>query len=401
MVANAPTITEITNNIVIKIEAEIAASVPLLPKSFTRVIAKTLAGIFALVYKRVGFNALQTFIKFASDKPVTINGQTFTPLIEYGRQLGVGDPTPATQAEHTITITVENQVGTLPVNTQLVKNGITHVTLAAVNLNAASVTATIRAIGDSSGGSGAGAQGNLTVADTIGFVNPVPNVSRQAVVASQTVTGVDAEATASYRQRVLDREQKVPQGGAYADYELWAEAVPGIINAYPYTGDPGQTDVYCEATIASSGSADGIPTIAQLNEVLDYINDQNLTTGRASRRNTNSFVNALPITRTSFDVDVVGITGVSDLAQVESDIEDALAEYFLSIEPFIPGLTLPPRRDQITRTRVSAIVEDIVTAAGGTFTSASFYVTGTLAVSLSAYSMSEGEKAKNGMVNFS
>ena len=141
----------------------------------------------------------------------------------------------------------------------------------------------------------------------------------------------------------------------------------------------------------SSGGPDGIPTAAQLQSVLDLINfDSN---GLASRRNANAFVNSLPITRTGFDVQVVGIAGVADLATVQDDITDAVTEYFLSVEPFIPGLSIPPRRDQITRTRLSAIVEDIVTAANGTFTIASFIQTGGSG-SLSVYVLGEGEKAK-------
>jgi uncharacterized phage protein gp47/JayE len=388
-----PTTAEINANIIAQLEASLNQSIPLLPKSFMRVLAKALAGVFILIYKYAGFTFLQMFVQSASDQDTEVNGVTINPLKFWGRLIGVGDPTPATNAELLIDITVTNQTGSLPSGTQLINadNGVTYITIGAVLLNAATVQATIRAVADQAGGGGAGVIGNLQPADVVSFANPLANVDRNAVVGSQTVTGANEEATEVYRQRIIDRFQNRPQGGAYADYRIWGEEAAGIINVYPYTGDPGEVDVYSEATVASSGSPDGIPTVAQLQSVLDLINfDSN---GLAFRRNANAFVNSLAITRTGFDVTVTGIAGVSDLSQVQADVTTAVTEYFLSVEPFIAGLSVPPRTDQLTRTRLSAIVEDIVTAAEGTFTSAGFNLTG-IAGTLSTYTLGEGEKAK-------
>ena len=110
-------------------------------------------------------------------------------------------------------------------------------------------------------------------------------------------------------------------------------------------------------------------------------------------------MNSLPITRSGFDVTVSGISGVDNLADTQAEVEEALLEYFRSVEPFIPGLSVPPRTDLITATRVSAIVEDIVTAAGGTFTGASFVSEGG-GGPISTYTLGEGEKAKATSVAF-
>jgi hypothetical protein len=295
---------------------------------------------------------------------------------------------------------VDTQTGSLPSFTQLLNtdNGVTYVTIGSVLLNASTVQVTIRAASDQVGGAGAGVIGNLLAGAVVSFANPLANVQRDAAVSSQTVTAANAEATDVYRQRIVDRFQKRPQGGAYADYEIWGEEAPGIINVYPYTGTPGQVNVYSEATVASSGSEDGIPTTAQLLSVLNYINlDVN---GLANRRNANAFVNSLPITRASFDLLIVGIAGVADLGQVQTNVTTALTDYFLSVEPFIAGLSIPPRKDQLTRTRVSGIVEDIITAAGGTFTSVIFFTTGT-STSIDAFVLGEGQKAKVNNVVFS
>ena len=400
MSLTTPATADIRDNIVAQLAASFGQAIPLLPKSFMRVLAAALAGVFVLLYKYAGFSFLQMFVQTASYGATIINGRTVNPLLFWGQLVGVGDLIAATPAQLSVTVTVLNQTGSLPVNTQLVgpNNGVTYLTLAGVLLNAPTVVVTVQAFADQGGGGGAGTIGNLNPGDTLSFANPIANVARSAVVASQVVTGADAETVDAYRQRVIDRFQKRPQGGAYADYQEWALDAAGIINVYPYAGtSPGTVDVYCEATPASSGSADGIPTTPQLAAVLDLINYD--TGGLATRRPANAFVVIHPITRTGFDVTMSGIASVGDLAQVQADITAALADYFAALEPYIPGLSVPPRADIITQTRLSALVEDIVTGAGGTFTAVTFKLHsggGTL----STYTLTEGEKAKSATVVF-
>ncbi len=397
MSLSTPTTKDISDNLIAQLEASLNQTIPLLPRSFMRVLAKSLAGVFILLYKYGGFTFLQIFVQTASAKETEVNGVLVTPLTEWGRLIDVGDPVAATRAELLIDITVDNQVGTLPSGSQLVNtgNGVTYITIGAVLLNAAIVQATIRAASDQTGGDGEGALGNLDPGAVVSFANPLANVARDAVVVSQTVTGANAESTAAYRQRVIDRFQKRPQGGAYADYEQWGEEVAGIVNVYPYTSDcPGQVDVFVEATVESSGDPDGIPTAAQLQAVLDSIFlDLN---GLNTRRPANALVNAFPIDRIPFDVRVLGLI-VDNLAQVQTDITTAITEYFLEREPFIVGLSILPRRDRITRSAIGGRVDDIVSAAGGVFSSV---VVTQATVNIELFSLGIGEKAKADSVTF-
>lgn len=394
MSLETPTINSLRDTILGQIETALSSTLPaFLPKAFTRVLAKALAAVVLILYKYGGFIFLQMFVRHASDQPTEINGQTVTPLQEWGELVGIGPPGSGTRAELRIDVTVTNQMGVLPSGAALTNtdNGVTYITLAAVPLDASVVQVTIRARADQSNTGGVGAIGNLDPGDTVQFVNPQPNVAQAATVDSQTVTGANLERTGAYRQRVLDKFQKRPQGGAYADYEQWGEEAEGIINVYPYTGDPGEVDVYSEATVSSSGNPDGIPTPAQLQAVLDLINfDQN---GLATRRPANAWVNSLPITRTGFDVVVDGIAGVGDLGQVQANITTLITNFFFGSEPFIVGLSVPPRTDIITRTRISSLVEDVVTAAGGTFTSVTFELNSG-GGPIESYQLGEGEKAK-------
>lgn len=390
MSLTTPTISDINDQIISNLEAELGQTIPFLPKSFLRVLAKTLAAVFILLYKYAGFTFLQIFVATASSDETEVNGRTVVPLEFWGDLIGAGTPTRATQAELVIDIDVTTQGGTLASGSQLVaeSNGITYITIGAVSLNAATVQATVRAVSDEEGGDGSGTQGNLTAGQTMSFANPISDVARETTVASQSVTGADAEDVEVYRQRVVDRFQKRPQGGALADYELWGEEVEGIVNVYPYTGvNPGEVDVYCEATVASSGSPDGIPTGAQLTAVADSIDlDSN---GLATRRPANAAVNVNAITRAGFEVEIQGLI-VDNAATVQADIDAELDTFFLSREPYINGLSVT-KEDLITKSAVGGIVFNVVSAAGGIFSDA---ILTKSAVVTDVYTLVTGEKAK-------
>lgn len=394
MATQTPTTQGLSESIVGAIEAQIGQSVPLLPKSFIRVLAKVMGATFITLYKYVGFVALQMFVSTASGAPTSFNGKTVTPLTEWGRLIGLGSPTAATSAELEIQVTVESQTGTLPSGSQLLgeTNGVVYLTVGAVSLDAPEVTVIVRAAADPNGAGGVGEIGNLAQGAYLTFANPLANVQRRAVVTSQTVTGADAETTESYRQRVVDRFRRRPQGGAYADYAIWGEGVAGIASVYPYTGAPGEVDIFVE----SATEADGIPTQAQLDAVFNAVEQD--TSGLANRRPANAFVNVLPISRTAFTVTVTGVQG-EDLPTIQADVVAAVEGYFLQAEPYIEGLNTPPRRDRLSNVEVSAVVNDIVKAAGAVFTNAVFRLEGEAGI-LSVYALSEGEKAKAASVVF-
>lgn len=392
-----PTTTEISASILAQIESSISQSVPLLPKAFARVLAKVLGGVFVLLWKYAGFIFLQLFVSTSTHRETVVNGRTIRPLLEWGRLIGVGDPEAATRAELVVEVTVLVQTGSLPAGSQLLYSptGVVYLTTAAVALDAATVEVTIRASSDPDGGGGAGAIGNLDVGTVVSFASPLANIARDTTVLSQSVTGADAESWEAYRTRVIRRFQRRPQGGAYADYQLWGEEDPGILNVYPYTSaSPGEIDVYVEATEASSGDPDGIPTAGQLTTVFDLITaDED---GLPSRRPANAAINVYAITRTAFDVEITGLTA-SDLPAAKAAIEAATDEYLRSREPFIVGLSILPRRDLITRAGVTTAADEAASALGGTVISVRLLLSGSPLV---AHTLGDGEKAKLGVTAY-
>jgi uncharacterized phage protein gp47/JayE len=394
MSLQTPTTKDISDAIVAQMQSSLGQTIPILPKAFVRVLASVLAGVFMLLWKYAGFVFLQMFVRWATMEETEINGTTVRPLVEWGRLIGIGDPTAATQAEHVVEVTVLNQTGSLAALTQLVRGetGVTYQTVAAVTLNAATVQVTVRAASDQDGGDGSGEIGNLVVGDTLSFANPQANVAREVTVLSQTVTGADEEEAEAYRQRIFRRFQRKPQGGAYADYQLWAEEVAGVAHAYPYTGDPGEVDVYVEVT--TDIDPDGIPTAAILTAVSDAI--QLEVSGLATNRPVTAAVNCLPITRTTFDVVVTGLF-VDDEAGCIQAIEDSADEYLRSREPFIVGLSVLPREDRLTGAALGGIVDSVVAAFGGTVNDVQIQQGGNTVI---AHTLDAGEKAKLGVVSY-
>ena len=395
------TTAEIDALIISQLEASLNQTVSLLPKAFNRVLARTLAGVYVMLYRYVGFVFLQSFVKTATIEDVLIAGRTLSPLKEWGRLIGVGDPVSATQAELTVEVVVTNQTGAIESGTPLLHsaNGVTYLCTATTALDSPLITIPVRASGDQTGGNGAGSIGNLDVGAVVSFANPLPNVDRDTAVTAVVLTAADAEATEVYRQRILDRFQKRVQGGALADYEIWGEEAAGIVNVYPYTGAvAGEVDVFCEATPASSGSPDGIPTASQLASVKALIEQD--SNGTAFRRPANAFVNVSAITRTGFDFDVVGLTVETNLTQLKADITAEITSFMLDREDFIPGVSLLPNKEAITKNSLVGLVDDLVDAAGGAFRSVNFSLTSG-GGNLSVYTLGIGEKAKATTVIYS
>lgn len=380
MALETPTTKAISDNIIAQMDATFGTS---LPKSFTRVMAKSVAAVIILLYKYCGFNFLQMFVSTASMSPTEVNGKTIIPLVEWGRLIGAGDPRPSDPAQLIIAVAVEVIGSTLPAAAQLVyvPTGAVYITTESVVLDAPTVNVTVVATAEFSG-----TQGNLVAGAVLSFANPLSGVSRSALVVTQSVTGADAETPDQYRERVVNRFQTRPQGGAYADYKLWAEETTGVLRAFPYASDfPGQVEVYIE----SATEVDGIPTTAQLEAALDSINYDNAT-GQATRRPVGAQVNTLAIIRVGFSVEIQGLS-VENEPDVRAEIESALTSYFLGRAPFLVGLSIPPRADRITQTSVNGVIDDIVSLNNGVYTAVVLRRGVTITT---LYSLGKGEKAK-------
>lgn len=391
-----PTTQQVANNVIGQLQTAISQTIPLLPKSFSRVLAKVIAAVYIVLYKYAGFSLLQQFVSSASFEETEVNGNIIRPLVEWGRLVGVGDPLAATQAQLTLSVTVLNQVGSLPGGTQLLyaPTGVVYLTTAAVPLSAPTVVVTARASSDPNNGDGSGTVGNLEPGQVLQFASSPPNVATNATVTGSAVVGAEGETEDAYRARVLRRCQRRPQGGAYADYQAWGTEVAGIRNVFPYTGAPGQVDVYVEA----EAGPDGIPSAPQLAAVLASIefdpNEAPSPTGLANRRPANGAVNVLPVFRTAFDVDITGFTA-GDPVTVLASISLGLDEFLRAREPYIVGLSSLPRLDRITQGAVAGVVQEIAEANGASVAAVTLLRGG---FEIIQYTLDRGELAKLGVI---
>src|SRR5688572_24091472 len=190
-----PTTRQVAENIIAQLEASLSQAIPLMPRAFLRVLAKVMAAVFVVLYKYAGFSLLQMFVQFASMAETEANGRRFSPLVQWGRMVGVGDPLAATQAELEVEVVVLNQTGSLPAGTQALNTttGVVYQTTAAVALDAATVTATVRAASDQSGGDGSGEIGNMVDGQTLQLASAPATVAATVTVTSTAEVGAEAE----------------------------------------------------------------------------------------------------------------------------------------------------------------------------------------------------------------
>ena len=415
------TAKEISDAIITQLESSLNTVIPLLPKSFIRTVAKALGGVFVLLYQYAGFILLQLFVKTASNKPMTVGGITITPLAMWGALVDIYQKL-GQQAEYTVSITVITQTGVIQSGERIVNPAteMIYVVVGDVALDAPEVYASIRA-------TEVGELGNVDVGTTLQFVSPPSTVEKAVEVTAELADGVDEEDTEPFRQRVLERYAARPQGGAYADYRDWAQEVVGVKRAFPYSGwqlDPhpespapyegsGEVFVFIESEADPDGVPDPLagstgrpPGGALLTEVFDYLEANEA--GLANRRNICAYIRVYPIRprtwswttggRTVFDIEVFGLTAVEDVETTKTAIEEALADYFDTREPYITGLAIPPRKDVITKMTVGGVVGQVAAAYGGAVLDVEMEAEGSVET---IWYLQEGEMVKLGTVTWS
>ncbi|WP_429186324.1 baseplate J/gp47 family protein [Aeromonas veronii] len=146
-------------------------------------------------------------------------------------------PLPAYGASGTILVT--GQPGALLRSGEALTraDGWEYLTTQIVNLNAQG-KATVPVVSTQ-----AGYDGNAVKSVVLRFARSIPGIAPQATV-DAIGGGADAEAIASYRERVVFRWRNPPQQGALHDYVAWArEANPAVTRAWAYRNEMGANTV--------------------------------------------------------------------------------------------------------------------------------------------------------------
>ena len=360
-------LNEIADILIANIESRLGQTVPILPKAVWRVLSIAIAGIFIILYKFGSFQFLQIFPQTAGEEA----------LERWGNLVGI-NRSPAEAARIEIQCTGEDGQVVLT-SSRIVNNltGVVYLVDSDATISGGVATTTMIA-------TQTGVIGNVSNGKVLSFVTPLAGINNKCTVTDTIDPGIDQESLEIYRDRVVDRFRKVPQGGAFADYESWAEEVPTIINAYPYSGlTEGTVEVFSESGV----EVDGIPSASELQEVLDSINLPN-------RRPVTAEVFSLPIIRTSFDVTIFGLS--PDDIDIKNSIETFLTQFFLEREPFVEGLSVI-NTSRISQTDIIQIISLAIQISGADFDDAQFEVAGTGDI-LTRFNLGQGEKAKLGTI---
>ena len=390
------TIEEVQQLLIRSFEHEFNTQLRILPKSFIKILCKVFAGIFIIVYKLVGWYFLQMFPETADWKEVTILGVRLRPLVKLGVLFGVGEPLAGVQWRGIITIDVLTQGSVLYSGTQLKSNVTGKLYIVEETKTLLQQKETVSVVCTE-----IGAAGNLEQNDTLNFVNPYGFIETEAVVSDVVRVGLDNELESSYRNRVINRFRLQPQGGALADYRIWASEVPGVLNVYPYNDKEQPGGVLLYVSGISDVYADRIPDKGLLKKVGEACT-YDPETGKATRKpltamldpkNDGSYSNVKPVSVAVFDVVITGVSGIvpADFAQV---VKPALQNYFLDRDLYIRGLSDDNNRiNVISKNHVITVINQIAVSVKAIFETAEIRKDGKV---MSLYTLDNGELARLG-----
>jgi uncharacterized phage protein gp47/JayE len=392
---NLPTTLEQFEQFLANLEARLNQSSPLTDKAFNRVLA---------LAEALGATSLGKFAAWKVKQVLAITASR-DGLIVIGADFGI-TPKPAEATVLTATLPgVDTTIIPQTVDFLGDANGVRYFLNSAAEIGnptpgVAELTLTAEELG---------VIGNLQEGDTLSIGTQVAGAETQATVAiisGQTSAilnlGAEEEETEAFRQRVLDKIRGICGGGNTADYRDWAQEVAGVARAYPYSGkpvellltsSPPERLVYIEAD--ATIDPDGIAPQSLLDEVrVSITTDPNTGKARQPLGLTDDTLFIESISRTEFFVQIFGLDVPSDLvAKAKEEIEQALTAYFLTIKPFVDGLdSLVDRNDKITDLTVSNVVQDILSANGGTANGIAF--SDVQGDSLPEYTLQPGELAK-------
>lgn len=382
---NIPTTAALTATFVANFESKINQSSPLNDKAFIRTLSAGEAMAHTGLHK-YGVDAIKQNLalsasgvdleRLGSEHGVVKKAAKATALvIEYGATSGGG-----------ATITTSHKMVGIP-------NGVRYT----VDANATEVSGVITVSVTSEV---AGIVGNLNPGDQVQLETNIAGAARSGAVASVTTTGAEEEDEEVYRQRVLFEIRTVGGGGNAADNKRWAEEVPSVLRAYPYSGNPvspatslpGDRTVYIE--VPTSIEADGIPTTAILLEARTSITtdpDTGLARQPLGLVDSTLFVEA--ITRTVFDTQITGLViDPGKTVAAKAEVDTALDTYYRQVLMFVDAIDVEDERnDTITQGTVWTTVQGVLTKFGAT---AQSIVVSSPGGPITEYQVDQGEMTK-------
>lgn len=355
-----PTIAELKEDILADLQAQYGDSIPVFGKVFLNVLAGVQAAKLKLVYLAIA--SVQKNIFADTADPEKFGGT----LERFGRIKLGRNPFPATAGQYTVNITgtvgaIISAGTTFKSNDDSSNPSKLYILDSPFELESSPDSMTLRALTP-------GLDGALEAGDELTCTSPLPEADEIVEVTAETVEPLSAEDIEDYRDNIIESYRLEPQGGAGADYRLWASDVQGVQQTYPYAkpGVVGEVDLYVEATVADSTDSKGTPSQDILNEVAEVIDldpDDTKPMSERGRRPLTAIVNLLAITPLDVEIDIADYIGST--SEIEDAIESALGELISGIRPFVSDVDILEERNDVIDT--NRIIAKILEAFPGSY----------------------------------
>lgn len=354
-----PTIKEIVDSVIARLENAFSTTIPTFGKNFLRAWANAWGGTLALFYRAIG--KLQKNI-FADTADPESSGGT---LERFGRVKLGRNPFPAQGGQYVITVTGQ-ALAVIPSNTIFKSNddsvnpGKLYILDAQHIMVGSTDSITVRALE-------LGLDSRMAIGNMMTATAPIPNVDSVGTVTSESVTPMAPESIEDYRRKTLDAYRLEPNGGAASDYRLWAADAQGVYKVYPYarSGDANEINLYVQATVADSTDGIGTPSAGLLTDVEAVVEldpDTTKPINQRGRRPLGIFlVHYLPITVRLVDIEIPNFQGLT--GAIETEINAALELYINNVNPFIAGADVLAEKNDIVD--VNRIISTILLARPG------------------------------------
>lgn len=150
--------------------------------------------------------------------------------------------------------------------------------------------------------------------------------------------GTEVESDAALLARLLERIRRPPSGGNKNDFRQWAESIDGVTSAFIYPLRRGEGTVDIAIT-----SGDTVPSDEIVQATQAYIDEVRPVTAKS--------VYVLKPVEKQVDFEIrVQLDSDTTLDVVKVEIENALANYFLSLKP----------ADTLIISQIEAVISDLV-----------------------------------------
>lgn len=255
MAWNRPTLGEIIARAEGDLSTKFLGSAAPLRRGVLKVLARVWAGAIYLQHLYLAWIYAQGFAHLADDDQ----------LDRHGQEIGVYRKAP-TYAFGVLSVT-GTPAADIPQGTLYqTPDGVEYQTTADATVGAGgTVSVTVTAVE-------AGQQGNQIAGTVLSLVTPVPGITATAPASAGLSGGSDLEGPDDYRARILFRKRNPPQGGADADYVIWATSVPPVTDAWVYPNFPEANSV--SLRVANFNASPPTLSSDEVAGVLAYLTDR-------------------------------------------------------------------------------------------------------------------------------